>query len=86
MELERRQSVISVIVHTVLGIVIGYLSIFLPGIWTALALAIVVLAALIFSLQKFLKIQKNKKWWAGNGIVIYIFIWLVSWIVFFNLI
>ncbi len=86
METERKQSLTSVLVHTIIGIIIGYASIFLPGVWTSLGLAIVVLVALIFGLKKVLKIQKDKKWWIGNGIIVYIFFWLVSWILFFNLV
>ena len=86
MELERKHSIVSVSLHTVVGIVAGYLSLLVGGPVNALGLAIVVLIILVFVLQKLLKIQKNKKWWVGNGIVVYIFIWLVSWIVFFNLV
>ncbi|MCK4714409.1 MAG: hypothetical protein KAT35_02455, partial [Candidatus Aenigmarchaeota archaeon] len=29
--------------------------------------------------------QKGIKWLIGNGIFIYVFVWLISWIFFFNL-
>ena len=85
MESDRKQSLVSVILHTVIGIAVGYLSLLVGGFVNALGLAVVVLIVLAFSLKKVLKISKDKKWWIGNGIVVYIFIWFVSWVLFFNL-
>jgi hypothetical protein len=29
--------------------------------------------------------KKEGKWWLSNGAVIYLFVWLISWITFFNI-
>lgn len=86
MEKERKHSLVSITLHTVAGIIVGYLSLLVGVTINAFGLAVIVLIALIFSLKKALKIDKDKKWWLGNGIVVYIFIWFVSWILFFNLV
>ena len=85
MEQERKHILTSVLLHTILGVVVGYFSLYIGGAINALGLAVFVLVALIFTLKKALKITKDKKWWIGNGIVIYLFIWFVSWVLFFNL-
>ena len=78
---------IGVGIHTVLGIVIGWLSIQLSamlGNWLTVFIGIVVVILVGYVLEMFMG-KKGMKWWLSNGIIIYLFIWLVSWAFFFNL-
>jgi len=34
--------------------------------------------------QKMVKEKKDSKWWLGNGMIVYILLWFVSWTVFYN--
>jgi hypothetical protein len=73
--------------HTVLGIVIGYASFYLAAVlgnWLTVLTGIVVLILFGYVLERFLG-NRGIKWWFGNGVVVYLFIWLVSWTFFLNL-
>lgn len=73
------------LLHLVVGIVAGYLS---YVIFRPLYAAVLMLVILLIMKQATNTITKEKKkagWWFGNGGVVYIFVWFVSWIVFFNL-
>ena len=76
---------VSVLVHAVLGVIAGYISIYFSRFWYSLGFSIAVLIIIGFVGQKTYAKGKDRKWWAGNGIAIYILVWLVSWILFFNL-
>lgn len=69
---------------TAVGIVVGYASFFLKNNTASLALMLVILAAGKLAVQKALKEKKDAKWWLGNGLVVYIFSWFVSWTIFYN--
>jgi len=30
------------------------------------------------------KIKEGAKWWLGNGVIVYIFLWLIVWTIFYN--
>jgi hypothetical protein len=83
---EETQSRISVIVFTLAGMVMGYLSIlispFAGNMFTILA-GLVVSWMVSRSVQSFLG-KKELKWIIGNGLFIYLFVWLIFWILFFN--
>lgn len=70
--------------HTILAIVMGYVSFTLANNWLSLFVGFIVLIALGFILEKFLG-KKGIKFWIANGVIIYLFLWLVSWAFFFNL-
>ncbi|MEE9405860.1 MAG: hypothetical protein V3V26_00465, partial [Candidatus Aenigmarchaeota archaeon] len=53
--------------------------------WIPGVVGIGVLIAVGFLSEK-LVTKKGMKFWAANGIFIYLFIWLVSWVYFFNLV
>jgi len=75
-------------IHAVVAIIVGYLSPMLGSMygtnWVAGAAGVVILVAVGFLSEKIVK-QKGMKFWAANGIFIYLLIWLVSWTYFFNL-
>ncbi len=75
--------------HTAVAIIIGYFSPIIAGMygtnWIPGGVGIGVLIAVGFLSEK-LVTKKGMKFWAANGIFIYLFIWLVSWVYFFNLV
>ena len=75
----------STFVHAIIGTIIGYVSFTINQPLLNLLLAIVVLAATIFIIRLVWKVQKNFRWWLGNGIVVFLFIWLAVWTIFYNL-
>ncbi len=75
---------VSVSIHTVVAIAIGYISLFFNSGWYALILAIVVLIALSRGIEKIVN-ARGRKWWLGNGAFIYFLIWIVSWVFFYNI-
>ncbi len=75
---------ISLGVHTITGIIAGYLSIFLERALYSLGLAILILIITGYVIEFVLK-KKGIKWWMTNGGILYILVWLVSWVFFFNL-
>lgn len=79
---EVNQSRISVSVHLVTAIIAGWLSVGL-GWQLALAVGIGLLLAAGFATERITG-KRGIKWWVGNGIFPYIFIWAVTWIYFFN--
>ena len=76
---------VSLGIHTVAGVVAGYLSLFFEHALYSLGLAIFILLVTGYATEFLLK-KKGIKWWMSNGGVIYILVWLVTWIYFFNMV
>jgi hypothetical protein len=76
----------SVIIYALAGIAVGYISLLLSpiigNIYTILAG--LVLAWLVGKVVQLTLGRKQLKWLLGNGLIIYLFVWLISWIFFFN--
>jgi hypothetical protein len=77
------QSRWSVAIHTTAAIVMGWFSLQIGGTYAVLA-GFAVLFATGFALERFIG-RKGVKWWLGNGAIIYIFVWIVAWVFFFNM-
>jgi hypothetical protein len=75
----------STIAFTLLGIVIGYVSFLLRNNYASLALAVVFLYLGSEIFKRVLKINEKFKWFLSNGGWIYLFIWFIVWIIFYNL-
>ncbi|NIO20679.1 MAG: hypothetical protein GTN76_08055 [Candidatus Aenigmarchaeota archaeon] len=71
-------------IHTVLGIVAGYISILLENTLFAVGAAIVILVVTGYVTEMIVK-KKGIKWWMTNGGLLYILVWIVSWIYLFNM-
>jgi hypothetical protein len=73
------------LVFTVLGIIVGYVSFLLNS--TAQAFLLMIVVAIVFTLilKKAMKIAEGAKWWLGNGVIVYILLWLIAWTLFFNI-
>jgi hypothetical protein len=70
--------------HLLAGIIIGYISFLLGSPLYSLVLAVIIGYALKLASVKLFN-EKDGGWWFANGGIIYIFAWLISWIIFFNL-
>jgi len=75
----------STLVYVVFGIIIGYISFLVGNNYAALGLAIVFLFVISEILKRALKVNEGFKWFLSNGGWIYIFIWFITWIIFYNL-
>lgn len=72
------------LLFALLGSIVGYLSFIIKSNTGSLVMMIVFLLAAKFLGQKLLKEKKDSKWWLGNGVIIYIFVWFITWTVFYN--
>ena len=82
---EERLVRVSIAAHGAAAIAMGWISFMLSaaaGKYAVAGLGIAVLGFLGVALKRN---GKNFKWWASNGLFIYLLVWLVSWIYFFNL-
>jgi len=70
---------------TILGIIIGYVSYLLNNSYLALTAAFVFLYIGTEVFKKVFKINEKFRWFWSNGGWIYIFIWFIVWIIFYNL-
>jgi hypothetical protein len=78
------------IVYIVAGILVGYLSQVArnaygeSGNYIAISLAVIILVATTELNKKLFNICKNFSWFLSNGGWLYLFVWFISWIIFFN--
>lgn len=82
---EANETRVSLGIHTVIGIIAGYLSILLGSTLYSFGLAILILVITGYVTEFVLK-KKGIKWWMTNGGILYILVWLVSWVFFLNMI
>ncbi len=83
---ELTQTRISVAIHAVAAILIGWISVQVAAASRTLfagALGIVILIVIGYLIENVTG-KKGIKWWLSNGVIIYLLVWLVSWIYFFN--
>ncbi len=77
----------SVAVNSIAAIIMGWVSVILTSMSRTLVAGvagIVVMVVLGFIVQ-FATKNKDRKWWLGNGVFIFLLVWLVSWTTFLNL-
>ena len=72
------------VVYTVAAIIMGYVSLAINHTAYATLAALVVLAAVTFAMRAVFKIKEGAKWWLGNGVIVYIFLWMIVWTIFYN--
>ena len=77
-------------VYIIVGIIIGYLSQFgrnfygEQGNYIAVSLALIFLVITAELNKKVFNIKKEFKWFWSNGGWIYLLVWFLTWIIFFN--
>jgi len=78
------------IVYIIVGIIVGYLSNLgrnlygETGNYIAISLALIFLVIITEVNKKIFKLDKDFKWFLSNGGWIYLFVWFITWIIFFN--
>lgn len=70
---------------TILGVIIGYASYLLANNYLVLVVAIVFLYIGAQLFKKIFKLNEKFNWFMSNGGWVYIFVWFVIWIIFYNL-
>ena len=73
------------VAFTILGIIIGYASYFLMNNYLSLALAVIFLYIGSQIFKVIFKINEKFKWFWSNGGWLYLFVWFIVWIIFYNL-
>jgi hypothetical protein len=68
-----------------LGAMVGYLSYTLMNNYLAVTAAISILYIGIFAFKRIFKIDQKASWFISNGGWMYIFVWFIVWIIFYNL-
>ena len=76
---------LSTLVYVIAGIVLGYVSFLLNDEILAFGLMIIFLVSIAGLLKKALKIEGGFKWFLSHGGWLYLFIWFITWVIFFNL-
>ena len=72
------------VTYTVAAIIMGYVSFTINNTAYATLAALVALAAITLALRVLWKIKEGAKWWLGNGVIVYLFLWLIVWTIFYN--
>ena len=80
---ELKQIRITLLIHAVTAIAIGWISNFLNS-WVSFPIGIGALVAAGY-LSEMITKKRGMKFWFANGIFIYIMLWLISWTIFMNL-
>jgi transcriptional regulator of nitric oxide reductase len=83
---ELKETRISLGIHTIAGIAAGYVSQVLAA--TSKLYSIGAMLIILFAVGYFTELvlkKKGIKWWMSNGGLLYILVWLVSWIFIFNM-
>ena len=75
----------TVLLNTVVGAIIGYVSFIINVPLANLALAIIAMAIINYIAKKMWKITNDKKWWFGNAVVFFFFVWFIVWTIFYTL-
>jgi hypothetical protein len=77
------------LVYTVIAILVGYSSFLITQSYETNLyqpfLALLVLFLMAEIMKVVFKINKNFKWFMSGGGWLYLFIWFITWIVFYNL-
>jgi hypothetical protein len=76
---------LSTIVYVIAGIALGYISFLLNDEFLALGLVIVFLLVVAGALKKVLKVNDGFKWFLSHGGWLYLFVWFITWVIFYNL-
>ena len=73
------------VIFAILGAVVGFASFLTNSPVLSFVIMLVVGAVSYFIVKLVAKIKQEKKWWAGNAFVVYVFVWLISWTIYYNI-
>ena len=85
---ELTQVRISIGIHFIAGVLMGWVAFMLSGTYGdlyAILLSLAVLLGIGYLTERILE-RKGVKWWISNGVFIYLFFWIISWVFFFNMV
>ena len=74
----------TVTVYAIVAVIMGYVSFYINHTAYATLASLAVMVVLTFALKTVLKIKEGVKWWLGNGIIVYLFLWMIVWTIFYN--
>lgn len=72
------------VVYTIAAIIMGYASLAINHTAFATLAALAVLAVITLIMRRAFKIKEGAKWWLGNGVIVYLFLWMIVWTIFYN--
>ncbi len=72
------------VVYTVVAILMGYVSLLINHTAFATLAAVIVLVIITLIMRAAFKIKEGPKWWLGNGVIVYLFLWLIVWTILYN--
>ena len=75
---------VSILIHVIVGVMAGFLSLYVKGGFMSFVLAVILMLATGFAAEKAVG-KKTRSWWFSNGGIILLFTWFASWTVFYNL-
>ncbi len=73
------------IIFAIVGVIAGYISFLQNSAPFAFLIMLIIAVVFTLLLKKIMKVTENWKWWFSNGLIIYIFLWLIVWTIFYNL-
>ena len=71
-------------VYTIVSIIMGYASLLINHTAYATLAALIVLVVATLIMRALFKIKEGAKWWLGNGVIVYVFLWMIVWTIFYN--
>lgn len=71
-------------VYTIAAIVMGYVSLAINHTAYATLAALAVLVIITLVMRAVFRIKEGAKWWLGNGVIVYFFLWLIVWTILYN--
>lgn len=74
----------TVAVYSVAAIIMGFISLHINHTAYATIATVLVMLVLTFALRALWKIKEGAKWWLGNGVIVYFFLWLIVWTILYN--
>lgn len=79
------KDVVTTLLFAALGVVVGYASFLISTNAGALVLMLLVAVMTVVVLKKAAKMSEDFRWWLGNGLAVYVLLWLITWAIFYNI-
>ena len=71
-------------VYTVAAVIMGYVSLTINHTAYATLASLIVLVVVTLAMRAAFKIKEGAKWWLGNGVIVYLLLWMIVWTIFYN--
>ena len=80
-----KDTIVSSLIFTVAGLGIGYVSFTMNDNWASLGLMILGFVVISDLLKRAAGFKETFRWFFTNGGMIYLFVWLATWLILYNL-